>query len=88
MALHLEAFVAVLVALQLGSSQQCDLVITTESQLKEDINQTLHAIMEEEGKYCKKYIDRALKQAVEDITHSVQQLMAPVLMELNKHRRL
>lgn len=41
---------SILLALQLGSAQQCDIIVTAKSELEEDINQTVHTIMEEESK--------------------------------------
>ena len=51
--MHLEVFLTVLVALQLGSAQQCGVVVTTEDKVREYINTTLHTLLEEERGHCR-----------------------------------
>ena len=86
--MHLQVFLLVLVALQLGSAQQCGVVVLTEDKLREEINSTLTTLVEEEGKRCKEHINTAVQWAVENITGSVQQLLAPILQDLALHKRL
>ena len=62
-----------LLALKLGSAQQCDIAVIPEEKLKEEIKQQS---------------DMAVQWAVENITGSVQQLLDPVVQHLQQHLRL
>ena len=95
--------VVTLAALQLGSAQECGVVVMAEDELREEINKTVTTALEAEREYYKemnkvvralleankrkfkKEISKAVQQVVENITDTVQQLLDPLLTDLEQH---
>ena len=91
--------VVVVAALQLGSAQECGVVVVEEDKLREEINKTVTTALEAEREYYKEMnkVVRALleankrkckkeiNKAVENITDILQQLLDPLLSDLAQH---
>ena len=71
--MYFQVLFTTLAILQLGSAQQCDLVVTTEEQLREEI---------------RLQIDEAVQRVIENITGSAEQFLDPIIQHLHHHTRL
>ena len=85
MQLKVFLMIVALAALQLGSAQECGVVVMAEDELREEINKTIHTALEAERDQCKQEINNAVKWAVENITDTVQQLLDPLLTDFVQH---
>ena len=71
--MYVEAFLTVLVALQLSLAQQCEVVIAPEDKLREDVKQEINI---------------AVQGALENITSMTQLLLDQIHHRLDEHLHL
>ena len=99
--MHIKVFLVVLVlaVLQLGSAQECGVVVAEEDKLREEINKTVTTALEAEREYYKEMnkvvcalleankrkCKKEINKAVENITDILQQLLDPLLSDLARH---